>query len=409
MSGAVIVGGGQGGFQAAVSLREGGYADPIVIVGEEPGLPYQRPPLSKAYLTGKTDAGALSFRPPAFFADHRIGVRAGVRVDALDRDAREVVLADGERLAYAHLVLATGARNRPLPVPGAGLPGVVQLRDLADAEGLRLALADVSRVVVVGAGFIGLEVAAVCAARGIAVSVIEAADRVMARAVAPLTSAHFAASALAAGIELVFGAVAARVLEEEGHAAGIEAADGRRFPADLVLVGIGVVPNDGLAAASGLGVADGILVDAHLATLDPAVSAIGDCARHPSHFADGAAVRIESVQNAVDQAKCLAARLTGRPAPYAAVPWFWSDQGPLKLQIAGLAQGTDAEVARRAPGAEGVSVFRYRGGRLAAVESANRPADHMIARRLLAAGAGPTPEEAADPAFDLKAFMARVT
>jgi 3-phenylpropionate/trans-cinnamate dioxygenase ferredoxin reductase component len=404
----VVVGGGQGGFQVAVSLREAGYAAPITILGEEPGLPYQRPPLSKAYLTGKADAGSLAFRPAAFFAEHRIAVRAGLRATAIERDGRRVRLADGEWLAYDHLVLATGARNRPLPVPGADAPGVVQLRDLADAETLKTALDRVERIVVVGAGFIGLEVAAVCAARGLAVTVLEAADRVMARAVAPLTSAHFAAAAEAAGIVLVTGAVAARVVTAEGRAAGIETADGRRFPADLVLVGIGVIPNDGLAAESGLAVADGIVVDAQLATADPRVSAIGDCARHPSRFAAGAPVRIESVQNAVDQAKCLAARLAGRPAPYAAVPWFWSDQGPLKLQIAGLAQGADSEVARRVPGSDGLSVFRYRDGRLVAVESANRPADHMIARRLIAAGVSPTPEDAADANFDLKGFMTRV-
>ena len=402
MNGIVVVGTGQAGFQLGASLRENGYAGPVTLVGDEPGLPYGRPPLSKAYMLGKTDAAGLSLRPEAYFAEHRLSVRGGERAAAIDRAGRRLLLASGETLPYDHLVLAAGARNRPLPVPGADLPGVHQLRTLAEADALKAALAGATSVAVVGAGFIGLEFAAVCAQAGMPVTVIEGLDRPLARAVSADMAALIEASHVAAGVRFLFGSAVSRIVGPE-RARAVALADGREVAADLVLVGIGVIPNDALAAAAGLRVENGVAVDAMLATEDPAISAIGDCASFPSPHADGARVRIESVQNAVDGARCLAARLAGRPAAFAAVPWFWSDQGPLKLQIAGLSGPQDQAVRRDAPGA-GVSVFRYRDGRLASVESLNRPADHMIARRLLQAGRGPAPDQAADPGFDLKAL-----
>ncbi|HEV2541272.1 MAG TPA: FAD-dependent oxidoreductase [Methylobacterium sp.] len=410
MSGAVesivIVGAGQAGFQAAASLREAGFAGRLTLVGEETALPYQRPPLSKAYLAGKTDARGLLLRQESFFAEHRIDHRSGTRVTAIDRAERRVQLSDGEHLAYDHLILATGTRNRALPVPGGDLAGVRQLRSLDDADALRTAIEGVRRIVVVGAGFIGLEFAAVCADRGLSVTVIEAAERVMARAVSPETSETFRAFHEEVGVRFLFGAGVTAIEGAGGRATAIRTADGQNLPADLVLVGIGVVPNHELAAEAGLAVRDGIEVDAVLATSDPAISAIGDCVRFPSRFAAGMPggdrVRIESVQNAVDQGRCLAARLTGRPAAYDAVPWFWSDQGPRKLQIAGLAAPGDASVLRRV--GAGFSVFRFRGDALSAVESIDRPADHMAARRLLASGKVLTPEQATDPSFDLKAL-----
>ncbi|BAQ44810.1 MULTISPECIES: NAD(P)/FAD-dependent oxidoreductase [Methylobacterium] len=402
MNGIVVVGAGQAGFQLGASLRENGYAGPVTLVGDEPGLPYGRPPLSKAYMLGKTDAAGLSLRPEAYFAEHRLSVRGGERAAAIDRAGRRLLLASGETLPYDHLVLAAGARNRPLPVPGADLPGVHQLRTLAEADALKAALAGATSVAVVGAGFIGLEFAAVCAQAGMPVTVIEGLDRPLARAVSADMAALIEASHVAAGVRFLFGSAVSRIVGPE-RARAVALADGREVAADLVLVGIGVIPNDALAASAGLRVENGVAVDAMLATEDPAISAIGDCASFPSPHADGARVRIESVQNAVDGARCLAARLAGRPAAFAAVPWFWSDQGPLKLQIAGLSGPQDQAVRRDAPGA-GVSVFRYRDGRLASVESLNRPADHMIARRLLQAGRGLTPDQAADPGFDLKAL-----
>ncbi|MGX7706403.1 NAD(P)/FAD-dependent oxidoreductase [Methylobacterium sp. Gmos1] len=403
MNGIVVVGAGQAGFQLGASLREGGYAGPVTLVGDEPGLPYGRPPLSKAYMLGKTDAAGLALRPDAYFAEHRLTVRAGERAVAIDRAGRRLRLASGEAVPYDDLVLATGSRNRPLPVPGADLAGVHQLRTLAEAEGLKAALAGARAVAVVGAGFIGLEFAAVCAQQGLPVTVIEGLERPLARSVSPGMAALIEASHVGSGTRFLFGSAVAAILGE-GRVRAVALADGREVPADLVLVGIGVVPNHDLAAASGLRVENGIAVDAMLATEDPAISAIGDCASFPSPHADGARVRIESVQNAVDGARCVAARLTGRPAAFGAVPWFWSDQGPLKLQIAGLCQPHDRAVRRGDPDSGAVSVFCYRGDRLAGVESLNRPADHMIARRLLQAGRSPTPDQAADPGFDLKAL-----
>jgi 3-phenylpropionate/trans-cinnamate dioxygenase ferredoxin reductase subunit len=400
-SGVVIVGAGQAGFQVAASLREAGFADPITLLGDE-GLPYQRPPLSKAYLAGKTDAAGLTLRTAAYFEDHRIARRSGVSATAIDRAARQVRLSDGGALAYDHLVLATGARNRALPVSGTDLAGVHQLRSLADADALKAARAAARAIAIVGAGFIGLEFAGLCAGSGIPVTVIEAADRPMARAVSAETAAFFTQAHSRAGIRFAFGAGVAGLEGEAGRVARVRLADGSAVEADLVLVGIGVVPNQDLAEAAGLAVGDGIHADAFLATADPAISAIGDCARVPSRFAEGRPVRIESVQNAVDQGRCLAARLAGHPAAYAAVPWFWSDQGPHKLQIAGLTRPDDSSVVRHSE--SGLSVFRFRQGRLSGVETVDRPADHMAARRILGLGLPLTPEEAADPARDLKAL-----
>lgn len=405
----LVLGTGQAGFQVAASLREEGFDGRVVLVGEEPEPPYQRPPLSKAFLTGKADGDAVRLRPEKFFAEHRLELRAGERAARVDRAGRRVALASGETLPYDHLVLALGSRNRALPVPGADLDGVAQLRTLADAEGLRQRLEAAREAVVVGAGFIGLEFAAVAAARGVAVTVVEATDRPMARSLSAEMSAFFRGAHERQDVRFVSGATVVRVLGDgEGRrATGVETADGRRFPADLVLVGIGVVPNAELAAEAGLAVADGIVVDERLATSDPAVSAIGDCVRYPCRFAAAGAgpVRIESVQNAVDQARCVAARVAGRAtaAPYAAVPWFWSDQGASKLQIAGLATPHERAVVRGDPAKGAFSVFCFRAGRLAGVESVNKPLDHVLARKLLANGTGLAPEQAADPGFDLKA------
>ncbi|NEU13453.1 FAD-dependent oxidoreductase [Methylobacterium sp. BTF04] len=401
-AGIVIVGAGQAGFQVAASLREAGFSQAITLVGDEAELPYQRPPLSKAYLTGKTDAAGLALRPASYLAEHRLVHRTSSRATAIDRAAKRLHLAGGETLAYDHLVLATGARNRALPVPGADLPGVYQLRSLADADALKAALGTASRVAIVGAGFIGLEFAGICAAAGRDVTVIEAADRPMARAVSPEVAAFFSEAHRQAGVRFVFGSGVSAIENGAGRAGAVWLGDGTRLAADLVLVGIGVVPNQDLAAEAGLAVGDGILTDAFLRTDDPAISALGDAARVPSRFAGGAPTRIESVQNAVDQARCLAARLMGHPAAYDAVPWFWSDQGRHKLQIAGLTVPDDARVVR--PTESGLSVFRFRDGHLSGVETVDRPGDHMASRRILALGLPLRPEEAADPGYDLKAL-----
>ena len=408
--GIVVAGAGQAGFQLAASLREGGFADPITLIGDETALPYQRPPLSKAYLAGKTDQDGLFLRQPGFFTDHAIIHRPGTRAVAIDRAGRRLRVSDGQNLAYDHLVLATGARNRPLPVPGAEFANVRQLRGLADADALKAALVEARDIVVVGAGFIGLEFAAVAAARGLSVTVVEAAERPMARAVSPEIAQFFRAAHEAMGVRFAFGTGVTEIAGRDGRATGIVLADGRTLAADFILIGIGVLPNRELAAEADLPAEDGVRVDAFLATPDPAISAIGDCVRFPSPFARGltpdGTVRIESVQNAIDQGRCLAARLNGKPAAYAALPWFWSDQGAHKLQIAGLAGPGDASVVRGA--GDAFSVFRFRDGALCAVESVDRAGDHMIARRLLTAGTPLSPEQAVDPGFDIKALaMAR--
>lgn len=404
-AGIVIVGAGQGGFQAAASLREAGYEGRLVLVGDEPGLPYQRPPLSKAYMKGEAGIEQIELRAGAFYADHRIELVHG-RATAIDRAGKLLRLESGAALPYVHLVLATGARNRPLPAPGADLAGVFYLRTRADADALKGRLAEARRVVVIGAGFIGLEFAAVARALGHEVTVIEAASRVLGRAVSPEMSAFFAQAHTAMGTTLLLGAGVIGLTGEDGHVSGVETTDGRVHPADFVLVGIGVVPNVELAAEAGLELANGIVVDAHLATRDPSISALGDAVAYPSRFAGGM-VRLESVQNAADQARCLAHRLTGKVAPFEAVPWFWSDQADLKLQMVGLAGPTDDAVLRGDPASRRFSVFRFRDGVLTAIESVNRPADHMLGRRLLAGTPTLTPEQAGDESFELKSLLGR--
>lgn len=398
----VIAGGGQAGFQTAMSLRQNGFDGRILLVGDEPGLPYQRPPLSKAYLTGDMSREGLDLRPATFFTKEQIELIADC-VDSVDRQARRVTLRAGGTLAYDHLVLATGARNRLLNIEGADSAGVHLLRTAADAERLRAALAGAQRAVVIGAGFIGLEIAAGLRKRGIDVTVLEALDRVMARAVTPELSVYFARYHAENGTRLLFKTGAVRLTQSGGHVDGVEISDGAVLPADLVVIGVGVAPNVELAASAGLPVDNGIVVDKHLLTADPHISAIGDCAAFPSIDA-GRRVRLESVQNAVDQARCVAARLTGRPHAYGAVPWFWSDQGTLKLQMVGLTQGWTDTVVIGDPAAASFSVLCFAGSRLIGIESVNRPADHMAGRRLLAGATSLTPEMARAPGFDLKAF-----
>jgi 3-phenylpropionate/trans-cinnamate dioxygenase ferredoxin reductase subunit len=406
-AGTVVIGAGQGGFQAAASLREHGYADPIVIVGDEGVLPYQRPPLSKAYMLGEMTADRLFFRQQNFYDTRTITVIAGDRATAIDRAACTVTLASGKTLPYEHLIIAIGAKNRLLPVPGAEFDGVFYLRTLAESDAIGARMKNAESVVVIGAGFIGLELAAVASKLGKQVHVVEALSRVMSRAVTPDISRFFADAHRAWGVDLQLDAKLARIDGKDGRVAAITLADGRSIPADLVLVGIGIVPDVAMATAAGLACGNGIVVDAQLATADPRISAIGDCACFPD-AASGQMLRLESVQNAVDQGRCVAARICGKPETYAAVPWFWSDQRDLKLQMVGLTAGCDLTVLRGDPAARAFSVFCFKGDKLLGIESVNRAADHMFGRRMLATGQSITPAEAADPAFDLKARLAKL-
>jgi NADPH-dependent 2,4-dienoyl-CoA reductase/sulfur reductase-like enzyme len=402
----VIAGAGQAGFQTAASLRQNGFAGRIVIIGDEPGLPYQRPPLSKAYLMGKTTAEALTFRPEKFFADNRIELIAQTRVTAIDRTNERVALSSGDALDYDHLVLAFGAHNRTLPIPGADLDGVFGLRTLADADAIGAMLADAHEVVVAGAGFIGLEFAAVASALGKSVHVLELADRTMARAISPAMSQLFADAHALWGVKIDFGQGLARIDGDGRRVTGVDTTDGRKRPADIVVFGIGVLPTVAVAAEAGLDIDNGIKVDAMLVTSDPTISAIGDCAAFPSPFADSY-IRLESVQNAADQGRAVAARLMGKAAPYSAVPWFWSDQRDLKLQIAGLSIGADRTVVVGNPEERRMSVLCFKRDKLIAVESVNRGSDHVAARKIFGRGAPAlSPEEASTPDFDLKGWAA---
>ncbi|MFN0262918.1 NAD(P)/FAD-dependent oxidoreductase [Tepidamorphus sp. 3E244] len=399
----LIVGAGQGGSQLAASLRQLGHTGEITLIGDEPGLPYQRPPLSKAYLKeGREDR--LMLKPAAFYETEAIAVRTPHHVASVDAAEQTATLKDGETLAYDHLVLATGARNRKLPIEGIELDGVVELRTKADADAIRARIGDVRKAVVIGGGFIGLEFAAVATAMGVDVTVLEAASRVMSRVCSPPTSDYFHDFHAGTGTKIVFGATATRILGDD-HVTGVETADGSTLDCDLVLVAAGVQPNVELAAEVGLDVDNGISVDAQLLTSNPAFSALGDCASFVHPLA-GRRVRLESVQNAIDQAKCIAARLTGNPHDYADLPWFWSDQGDRKLQIAGLADKADDHVAL--PGEDGSLVVHcFENDRLVGVETVNAPAAHMMARKLLGSGTELSRSDLAAVEFNLRALRGR--
>ena len=400
----LIVGAGHAGFQLAASLRQSGFQEAIELVNDEPLPPYQRPPLSKAYLKGAGGIETVLFRPEKFYVDQRITL-IDAHVAAIDRAGRTVRFASGSSRQYGHLVLATGARNRLLDIPNANLDGVMYLRSFAESEALRTRLAAGQRAVVVGAGFIGLEFAATARDRGLEVDVLELAPRVMARAVTPGISAYFERRHREAGIRLHFGVGATEIEGADGRVTGVSLTDGTRLAADLVVVGVGVLPNVELAAEAGLPVASGIIVDRQLRTADPDISAIGDCALYQSaRF--GMPLRLESVQNAADHARCVAARLTGKPEDYDGVSWFWSDQGSDKLQMAGLTAGFDHAALRGDPAQGAFSAFCYKDGRLIGVESVNRAGDHVFARRLLGANKSIAPEQAVDLSFDLKKAVA---
>jgi 3-phenylpropionate/trans-cinnamate dioxygenase ferredoxin reductase component len=398
----VIVGAGHAGFQLAASLRQHGFAEPITLLNDEGHLPYQRPPLSKAYLKGTGGPDSLMFRPEKFYHDQKIDLISD-RAVSIDRGAHKLSLGSGSALDYSHLVLATGARNRLLDIPNANLDSVRYLRTLDESEALRHLIGTGQRVVVIGAGFIGLEFAATARAKGLEVDVVELGTRVMARAVTAEISEFFQSSHTAAGIRIHLGVQVTRIESDGKKVTGVSLSDGRHMAADLVVVGVGVLPNVELAAQAGLPVAAGIVVDEFLSTADPDISAVGDCALYASpRF--GAALRLESVQNATDHARCVAARLTGDAKPYDGLPWFWSDQGPYKLQIAGLTTGYDRVVVRGDRGQGAFSAFCYKAGQLIGIESVNRAGDHMFGRRLLPNGSI-TPEQAADAGFDLKSAL----
>jgi 3-phenylpropionate/trans-cinnamate dioxygenase ferredoxin reductase subunit len=398
----LIVGAGHAAGQVVATLRQKNYAGQITLIGEEPWLPYQRPPLSKKFLAGELPAERLHFKPASFYDAPNIEVLLDTRIDVIDRALHQVRTSAGHHLAYDKLVLATGARPRLLQCPGADLAGVHYLRTIADVNGIREQLRTGARLVIVGAGYIGLEVAAVAATLGADVTVIEMADRVMSRVVSPQLSAFYQQEHTAHGVQLRLSAAISGI-RGVAKVGGIELADGSLVEADLVVVGVGVVPNVELAAAAGLEVGNGIVVDEHCRTSDSNVYAVGDCTEHPNSIL-GFRLRLESVHNALEQAKTAASNICGEASSYAQVPWFWSDQYDLKLQIAGISQGYDQTVMRGVPETRSFACLYLRAGQLIAIDAVNSPKDFMQSKALIAAHAVIAPEKLADTTLELKSF-----
>ena len=398
----VVVGAGQAGQQICDSLRRGGYDGALLLLGDEHSLPYQRPPLSKKFLTGTLESERLLLRPASFYEKLAVDVRLGTAVTAIDRAQHELHLADGTRLTYARLALATGTRVRPLVVGGHAVAGVHYVRSLADGERLRQALVTAQRVAIVGGGFIGLEVAAIARELGRQVLVVEALERLMARAVAPPVSNFYTGLHRRHGVDVrLHTGVSSIISNDPGYT--LVTSDGDSHRVDVLVAGIGVVPNSEIAERAGLACRDGIVVDEHARTSDPDIVAAGDCTMHMNGFL-GRELRLESVQNAVDQAKIAAASLLGQTVGYCQVPWFWSDQYNVKLQIAGIGMPYDAAVVRGNIADAEFSLFYFRDGQLAGADSINRPIDHMACRRLLAQHTALDPAHAGALDFDLMAL-----
>jgi 3-phenylpropionate/trans-cinnamate dioxygenase ferredoxin reductase component len=410
MSSIVIVGAGQAGIQVAEALRAGGFDGSLTLLGNEAHGPYHRPPLSKAWLAGEMDSTQLLMRAPEALARKAIDLRTGVTVTHIDRDARQVRLADGSALPYTGLVLATGASPRSLPLPGGDAKGVLALRSRDDADAIARQMAFCQEqqlpVIVIGGGFIGLEVAATARKKGLPVTVLEAAPRLLGRVLAPVLSDWYAQLHRSHGVELVFDTrISALETKTDGSISGVRLADGSVLPAGLVVVGIGVSANDQLAQAAGLTCDRGIVVDACGRTSDPSIVAAGDCTAR--RLPNGSLLRLESVQNATEQGKSAAAALLGVHKPFTATPWFWSDQYDKKLQMAGLSTGADQWAVRGDMGSGSFSVYHFHGESLLAVDSVNASKEHLQARKLLDTSVSPTLAQAADTEFDLATLLVR--
>jgi 3-phenylpropionate/trans-cinnamate dioxygenase ferredoxin reductase subunit len=396
----IVIGGGQAGAQAVDTLRREGFDGRLVLICDEPELPYQRPPLSKKYLSGELPAERLLFRHRAFYEEHRIELRLGLRVSKLHLGLKQVELTDGEMLAYDRLMLCLGASSRRLSCPGAESPAIHYLRGLADAGAMRAAFKPGARVVIIGGGYIGLETAATCRKMGCEVTVLEMADRVMNRVVAPPVSQFFAAEHRAHGINLSCNARVTRI-ESNGAIEGVICADDSRHEAEAIIVGVGAIATTALASEAGLQCDNGIVVDEYCRTSDAHVYAAGDCTNHPSpRYARR--VRLESVDNAFEQAKAAAMNVLDKPTIHDRVPWFWSDQFDSKLLIVGLSQDYDRQVLRGDPATRSFSVCYLKGQELIAVEAINHSKDYMAARKLIADRALMNLDKLPDPSTPLK-------
>ncbi|MES0873995.1 NAD(P)/FAD-dependent oxidoreductase [Sinimarinibacterium thermocellulolyticum] len=399
----VIVGAGQAGGEAAAELRRQGFAGRVIILGEEPQPPYKRPPLSKAYLSGAVNEESLYVMQPAQLAKVNIEFRGNTKVIRIDRKAKHLELADGSTQAYDKLVIATGGRARPLPIPGADASNVFLLRTIEDVQKIKALCAPGKRVTIVGGGFIGLEGAAVLVKMGLKVTLLEGLPRVLARVTVPEVSAFFERVHREAGVDLRTGAQLAGFEGNPVTAAVL--ADGTRIDTDLVVVGIGLIANTELAQAAGLAIDNGIVVDEFGATSDPDIYAAGDCTNHPSRFL-GRMVRLESVQNAMEQGRAVARNLLGKNEPYQTVPWFWSDQYDLKLQMVGISGTHDRMVLRGDPASSrNFAVFYLKDGRIIAADTVSRPQEFMFAKKLVAEGAVIDPDKLADESVPMKSLV----
>jgi 3-phenylpropionate/trans-cinnamate dioxygenase ferredoxin reductase component len=398
----VIVGAGHAGDAAASLLRQLGHHGPLTLLGDEPFRPYHRPPLSKAWLKGEIGEAKLELRSAELYAREVIALRLGVSVTAIDRAVRCVRLAGGDAMPYDHLVLATGARARPLPIAGADLSGVMALRTRADADALKGLLGPGKRAVLIGGGYIGLEIAASARALGAGVTVLERESRLLARVASPELGAFFLDRHCRAGVEIRLGAQVSGIEGQAGNVTGVRMASGELLPADVVLIGIGALPNEELAKAAGLACDDGIVVDAQAATSDPHIRAIGDCTRRPvPHY--GRSMRLESVPSALEQAKQAAAAILGRPAVTADVPWFWSDQYEVRLQIAGLLLDVVTTVARGDVASGKFALFHLGAtGAVQTVEAVNMPEAYMAGRLLIASRKPVRQDQLADIGLAMK-------
>lgn len=400
----IVIGAGHAGGMAVANLRSKGFDGNLILYGEEPYDPYERPPLSKHLLAGEIEIERTYLKKPDWYAGKNIDLRKNVRVESIDRAAKTVTDSTGATVGYDKLLLATGTRVRKLSIPGADLEGIFYLREIDDTLAIQERMTAGAKVVIVGGGYIGLEVAAVAVKAGCDVTVLEGLDRVMNRVVAPEVSAFYEDVHREAGVKIHCG-VGVTGFSGGASITQVECADGTAYPADIAVVGIGVIPNVELAEVAGLEVDNGVVVDEFAQTSDPDIWAAGDVTNHPNAILGGR-LRLESVQNAVDQAKTAAAAMTGNPKPYAEVPWFWSDQYDLKLQIVGLSQPDDEVVVRGDPASHSFSVVYLRGGKFVAINAINAIKDFMASKKLVAAGIAVDPKTIADPEKPLKELLA---
>ncbi|MCS5566555.1 MAG: FAD-dependent oxidoreductase [Pseudomonadales bacterium] len=399
--GIVIVGGGHAAGQAAASIRQEGYDAELILIGAEPHIPYQRPPLSKQYLAGEQPLDKVLLRPEKFYVDRTIDLRTGITVENIDRDGQFVACSDGSLVAYDQLLLATGSRARRPDLPGIDLGGVHTLRSIADVDKIRTDMENASHLVIIGGGYIGLEVASVAKSKEMQVTILEMEDRILQRVTHPAMSAFYHELHRAKGVNIKTNSRVTAFVGD-GWVNEVVCADGTSVDADLVIVGVGVVPNVELAAEAGLACDNGIVVDERCATGDSAIFAAGDCTNHPNKLLDRR-LRLESVPNAMEQSRVAASNLTGGDKKYASIPWFWSDQYDLKLQMVGFSSDADESITRGAPETHEFAMFHYRGGKIIAAEAVNSPREFLVAKQLI--GKFIDPNTLSNPEVDLKSLI----